>query len=96
VRGPLIEGEEISPLERLLVMADAASGVSAVLDWDRWLFINVDLGIHLERPPQGEWMAMAAVTRLGDQGAALAQSDLYDSRGRVGASTQSLLVSPRG
>jgi hypothetical protein len=95
VRGPLIEGEEITPLERVLVMADAASGVSAVLDWDEWLFSNVDLGIHLERPPQGEWMAMAARTRLGDQGAALAESVLYDSRGRVGVSTQGLLVTAR-
>jgi acyl-CoA thioesterase len=91
----LIAGEDITPLERLLVMADAASGVSAVLDWDRWMFINVDLGVHLERPPQGEWMAMAASTQMGDQGAALCTSRLYDERGRVGVSTQSLLVGPR-
>jgi hypothetical protein len=96
VRGDLLEGSPITPLERLLVMADAASGVSAVLDWDSWMFINVDLGVHLERPPEGEWMAMSAVTRLGDRGAALCQSELFDSRGRVGASTQSLLVAPRG
>ena len=34
-------------------MADAASGISHVLDWQEWVFINVELGIHLERPPGG-------------------------------------------
>lgn len=96
VHGDLIEGEPIAPLERLLVMADAASGISAVLDWSKWLFINVDLGIHLERPPEGEWMAMAAHTQLGTRGAALCTSQLYDRTGRVGVSTQSLMVAPRG
>lgn len=95
VKYPLVEGDEISPLERLLVMADAASGVSAVLDWHEWLFINVDLTIHLERPPHGEWMAMDARTRIGDAGAAVCNSVLSDGLGRVGVSAQSLLVEPR-
>jgi hypothetical protein len=92
---PLIDGEEPTPLERLLVMADAASGVSRMLDWTKWLFVNVDLGVHLERPPAGEWMAMEAQTSLGDTGAGLCTSVLSDERGRVGVTTQSLLVTPR-
>jgi hypothetical protein len=95
VRYPLVAGEGISPLERLLVMADAASGVSAMLDWNEWLFVNLDIGIHLERPPHGEWMAMDAETRIGDTGAGLCTSALSDGLGRVGVSTQSLLVEPR-
>lgn len=89
---PLVGDEEPAPLERLLVMADAASGISHVLDWQQWMFINVDLGIHLERPPEGEWMAMDATTRLGPSGAGLCTSVLSDERGRVGVSTQSLRV----
>lgn len=92
---PLVAGEQPSPLERLLVMADAASGVSAVLDWERYLFINVDLGIHLERPPAGEWFAMDATTRIGPEGAGLCTSTLFDAEGRLGVSTQSLLVAAR-
>jgi len=95
LRVPLVAGEPASSLQRLLVMADAASGVSAMLDWTAWSFVNVDLGIHLERPPEGEWMAMAAETRLGRAGAALCTSVLHDERGRVGATTQSLLVARR-
>ena len=92
---PLVAGEPATPLQRLLVMADAASGISAMLDWHAYTFVNVELGIHLLRQPEGEWMAMDAITRLGDQGAALCTSALSDARGRVGASTQSLLVAAR-
>ena len=92
---PLVAAEEPTPLERLLVMADAASGVSAALPWDSWLFVNVDLGVHLERPPAGDWMAMAARTEIGPSGMGLCTSRLYDDQGFVGVSTQSLLVSPR-
>jgi hypothetical protein len=92
---PLVAGEEPTPLERLLVMADAASGISAALDWASWMFVNVDLGIHLARPPRGEWMAMAARTDIGPTGMGLCTSSLSDSDGAVGVSTQTLLVAPR-
>jgi hypothetical protein len=95
LRGPLVAGEEPAPLERLLVMVDAASGVSRVLDWNEWLFVNVDLTVHLERPPQGEWIGMDARTRIGDAGAGVCTSVLSDERGRVGVSAQSLLVERR-
>ena len=95
VKYPLVAGEEITPLARLLVMADAASGISAVLSWDEYLFVNLDLGIHLERPPHGEWMAMDAQTRIGDLGAGQCTSVLSDGLGRVGTSTQTLLVERR-
>jgi hypothetical protein len=95
LRVALVDAEAPAPLERLLVMADAASGVSHVLDWTRWMFINVDLGLHLERPPEGEWMAMDAVTRPGATGAGLCVGVLSDSRGRVGLSTQTLRIAPQ-
>jgi hypothetical protein len=95
LRVPLVAGEEPAPLERLLVMADAASGVSATLDWERFTFLNVDFGVHLERPPEGEWMAMDAVTRPGPHGAGQCLATLSDARGRLGVSTQSLLIASR-
>jgi hypothetical protein len=92
---PLIAGEEPTGLERLLVMADAASGISAALDWTEWLFVNVELGIHLARPPRGEWLGMDARTDIGPTGMGLCTSTLFDSDGAVGVSTQTLLVAPR-
>lgn len=91
----LVAGEEITPLEHLLVMTDAASGISAVLDWTRATFANVDLGVALRRPPRGEWVGMAARTVLGNAGAAQCFADLYDVDGRIGRSSQALFVEPR-
>ena len=62
MRQPLVAGEEPSPLQRTLVTADVGNGVSAVLDFRRYLFINVDLTVHLERMPEGEWICVDAVT----------------------------------
>lgn len=91
----LVAGEAPSALERLLAMADAASGVSWALPWDRYRFPNLDYSLHLERPPAGEWMAMDAVTRIGPAGAGQCAAVLHDESGRVGASTQTLLVGER-
>jgi Thioesterase-like superfamily len=92
---PLVAGTDTSPLERLLVMVDAASGVSAVLPWDEYLFVNLDLAVNLERPPHGEWMAMDAQTRIGDVGAGQCTAVLSDGLGRVGTSAQTLMVETR-
>ena len=95
MRIQLVSGEAPTPLEHLLAMVDAASGISAVLDWSRFAFINVDLTVHLERPPAGEWLAMDAVTRPGALGAGVCTSVLFDRDGRAGVSAQSLFVGSR-
>jgi len=92
----LVAGETVAPLEHLLVAGDAASGISASLDWKTWNFINVDFSVSLEREPAGDWIAMDAVTRFGTQGAAAAHCEYADRDGRVGTSTQALLVSRQG
>lgn len=91
----LLPGRPASPLEHLLVMGDAASGISAVLDWSAWTFANVDLSVALERPPEGEWLGMEGVTRLGDRGAGVCSGAFFDAGGRVGSSSQALLIAPR-
>jgi hypothetical protein len=94
-RCELVAGEPMTPLQHLLVMTDAASGISASLDWNRSTFANVDLSIALHRPPRGEWMGMDATTVLGGQGAAQAFAVLFDADGAIGRSTQSLFIEPR-
>jgi hypothetical protein len=91
----LVEGEPITPLQHLLVMTDAASGISTELDWTTATFANVDLSLALHRPPAGSWLGMDARTTLGGLGAAQCFADLYDTHGRIGRSTQSLFVEPR-
>jgi hypothetical protein len=95
MREPLVGGEEPSPLQRTLVVADVGNGVSATLDYRRYLFINVDLTVQLESLPAGEWIGIAARTLPRPNGVGTAESVLSDERGRIGRAAQTLLVSER-
>jgi acyl-CoA thioesterase len=85
----------MTPLQHLLVMTDAASGISAELDWNRATFANVDLLVSLHRPPRGEWVGVDARTVFGGTGAALCSGVLFDADGPIGRSAASLFVEPR-
>lgn len=91
----LVAGEEPTPLQRTLVAADVGNGISAVLDWSRFVFINVDLSVHLERMPEGEWVCVDAITLPQPSGVGTAESVLSDERGRIGRAVQTLLISER-
>lgn len=95
LRHPLLEGEVPSPYQRVAVAADSGNGISAVLDYQQYSFVNSDLSIHLLRRPVGEWIALDARTHLGADGCGMAESALYDTQGLVGRSVQSLAVRAR-
>jgi hypothetical protein len=95
MRHPLVAGEDPSPLQRVLVAADSGNGVSAALDYRRYLFINVDLTVQLHRLPEGEWVCLDAVTIADPGGVGLSDTALYDERGGIGRATQTLLVGAR-
>jgi hypothetical protein len=95
LRHPLLDGEEPSPYQRLAAAADFGNGISTVLPWDEYVFINPDLTVYIERAPVGEWICLEAETRLTSQGVAVAESTLYDERGRIGRAMQALLVAKR-
>jgi len=91
----VVAGEEISPLGHVLVVADSGNGVSATLDWRKFLFINVDLSVHIHRLPAGEWVCLDAVTLPQPDGVGLADTALYDEKGPLGRAAQTLLVAAR-
>jgi hypothetical protein len=95
MRVPLVAGEEPTPLVRVMVAADSGNGVSAALDWRKFLFINVDLTVHLHRYPAGEWVYLDALTLPEASGVGLADTLLRDERGRIGRAAQTLLVDKR-
>ena len=95
MRQPLVAGEEPSPLQRVLVTADVGNGVSASLDYRRYLFINVDLTVHLERMPVGDWVCVDAQTLPQPNGVGTAESVLSDESGRIGRALQTLLIAQR-
>ncbi|MEQ1685981.1 MAG: thioesterase family protein [Burkholderiaceae bacterium] len=92
---PLVEHEDPSGYQRVAVAADSGNGVSAVLDFERYSFVNSDLTINLLRRPLGEWVCVDARTLLAPNGCGLAESQLFDETGLIGRATQSLSVRAR-
>jgi hypothetical protein len=92
---PIVADEPISPLMRAAMTGDFCNGVSSVLSFDEWTFINADLTISLARLPVGEWILLDAQTWLGDHGAGLAFAKLGDERGYFGRAIQSLVIERR-
>ncbi len=92
---PLIDDQPASPLARAVAAADFGNGVSRIVEFDRYLFVNTDLTVHLHREPAGEWVLLDARTRLEPHGAGLARSILSDEHGPLGLAAQSLFVAER-
>ena len=92
---PLLPDENPSPLQRVLAAADSGNGVSAALDWRRYLFINVDLSVHLHRMPEGEWVCLEAITLPERDGVGISDTALFDRSGPIGRAAQTLLVDER-
>jgi hypothetical protein len=77
------------------VSADSGIGVSLTLDWSRYLFINVDLTLHLHRMPAGEWVNLDAETIAEASGVRMADTQLLDESGQIGRAVQTLLMAKR-
>jgi hypothetical protein len=95
LRCDLLPGEPPSPLVRTAAAADFSNGLSWILPFDDWLFVNTELTIHLYREPVGEWIGVDASTVSDASGAGLATGVLHDLRGPFGTCAQSLFVQPR-
>lgn len=95
LRVPVVAGEEPSPFQRTVAAADFVNGLSGVLPVEDWTFINPDLTVALHRLPEGEWVALDAVTRLDARGVGTAEAVLFDETGRLGRCVQTLLVERR-
>jgi len=92
LRHPIVAGEAPLPAERVAVAADSGNGISAILDFRKFLFVNTDLSVNLLRQARGEWVCIEARTLFGPDSSGLAESRIYDEEGLIGRSTQSLVV----
>ena len=93
LRVPIVAGEPVSPLVRVAAAADFGNGISWVLSrLAGYRFINPDLTIYLHRMPIGEWVCLEATTAVEPHGIGMAESRLWDERGPIGRSVQSLLL----
>ena len=92
---PVVTGSKPSQLQRVAAAADFANGLSWILPFGEWLFVNTELTIHLAREASGEWIGLDARSSISGAGFGLSTATLHDSRGPFGASAQSLFVEPR-
>jgi len=93
LRVPVVAGEAVHPLSRVAAAADFGNGVSWTLSrTEGYVFINPDLTVYLHRQPADEWVCLDAVTWAQPHGVGLAESRLWDRRGPLGRSLQSLLL----
>ena len=94
-RIPLVAGEPLTGLTRLVTMVDSANGISWELPLGRFTFVPVDLNVVLRRSPEGEWVGMSATTTVEEDGLGMVQTRLFDAGGTLGASLHTLFVAPR-
>jgi Thioesterase-like superfamily len=94
-RVPLVDGEPMSPLQRLMSAVDSASGVAVVLEPAHYTFVNADLTVGLHRPPEGDWIGLDAATVAEAHGVGLTRARLWDERGAFGVSLQCCLAESR-
>jgi hypothetical protein len=92
LRGPVIEGEEPSPLQRVAAAADFGSGVGNPVRASDVGAINPDLSIHLHREARGEWIGLQSRAWAHTEGVGMAETLLFDEHDAVGRAVQSLLV----
>lgn len=92
---PTILGHATSPAMRAASVADFSNGISSVLPFEAWTFINGDLTVSFARLPRGEWILSNAVSWLSPDGAGLAMTRLADVDGYFGVAQQSLVVERR-
>ncbi len=91
----LVAGEDPSGLERLVAVADSASGISGIASPLDLLFVNTDLTLHVQREPVGTDIWMHAETTVDAAGIGRTRSELGDAQGAVGQGSQCLFVEPR-
>lgn len=91
----LVAGEPTSAVERLVILADAQSGMGPPLDPLRYTFVNPDLTVYLERVPRGPWIGFDIRSTAGPEGSGLSHSIIRDEGGVVGICAQAMVIAPR-
>jgi Thioesterase-like superfamily len=62
----------------------------------RFTFPNIDIALHLSRPPMGGWIGVKARSDWRPEGMGLTESELRDETGPLGRCCQTIVLMPRG
>ena len=91
----MIAGHESSPFVMLATVGDMLSMAAQYLDPADWMTINPDLTIQIFRDPIGEWIGLLGLHKNDIDGIGMSEAVLYDSTGRIGRGTSSILIEAR-
>jgi hypothetical protein len=91
----LVDSEETTDLQRLVMVVDCANGAGAALDPERFLFMNTDTSVHLHRLPTGNDFALRSRGSIGPDGIGVTTAEIFDRQGFIGTVAQTLLVQRR-
>lgn len=91
-RVALVDGEAMTPWQRVLVVADSGSGISVCAPPDVHPAINCDLSVVLNRDPVGDWIGMDSQTFAVPGEGAMTQTTVFDRTGTAGLATQTLVM----
>ncbi len=94
-RIPLVEGEEIAPIEAAVLVADSANGISSVLPIDNYLFIPPAVSTTIIRYPKETTVAISARTQISSDGIGITRATLLDASGPFAYLQQPLYVAAR-
>lgn len=90
----LVEDEPVSDVAAYVALVDTANGIAVRRSPQEWMFPNVDLTLHLHRPPAGRWVGLDTTVVFGPEGQGLTSTVLHDLTGPVGRAEQILTVRP--
>lgn len=91
-RIPLLAGEEPTPWQRTLVLADSGGGITLTVDPSRHTYINCDLHVALDRDPDGEWIRMSSQALASPGHGGTVHTTLADGHGDLGTGLQTMVA----
>ena len=105
VRGPgamwirltadVVEGEPLTPLQRMAAVADFGSGTAPLVPYRHWTAANLDIVMNFSRLAQGEWLLVDATSESAGNGIGIANARMGDRDGMFATTAQTLFLNPR-
>ena len=87
-----------APVAHVFAIADNATvfALTAKRIPLRWSFPNIDISIHLSRPPVGAWIGVEPESDWRSEGMGYTETRLYDTQGWLGRACQAVVLTPLG
>ncbi len=90
--GDIVEGEPITPIVAAALACDFGSGLGSFVNWREFSYANVDITMHVVRPPADNWVLVDAESQSWGEGRALVNSVLSDRQGEFARAHQTLFI----